>query len=256
MINGLYAYNQRSGGSKELSRALNIPRLRHEESKFVGNSSKTILNWGATVLPPEVLKCRIINKPERVAISVNKLETFRAFKGSNVPHPQWYEQKREALAELQKGFMVFARTQLRAHSGSGIVIMDPDHEDTWAVEAPLFVKYVPKRNEYRVHVMNGEVIDIQRKGLREELRGREGINWKVQNLANGFIYVRHDGHAVPPCVPSAAIQAVRALQLDFGAVDVIFNAKTNQAYVLEVNTAPGLVGTTIESYRTALQRHF
>jgi D-alanine-D-alanine ligase-like ATP-grasp enzyme len=38
--------------------------------------------------------------------------------------------------------------------------------------------------------------------------------------------------------------------LDFGAVDIIYNAKRNECYVLEVNTAPGLEGTTVEKYAT------
>ena len=37
-----------------------------------------------------------------------------------------------------------------------------------------------------------------------------------------------------------ATKAVAALGLDFGAVDVIYNEKYGRAYVLEVNTAPGL----------------
>lgn len=256
MVDFLYAYNQGSNGSRELARALEIPRLKHTNSKFIGRAGKTILNWGSTELPEEVLKCRVINAPERVAISVNKLSAFNAFRDAGVSIPDFYTNRREALTQVQNGAMVFARTQLRAHSGNGIVIMDPDHEDTWAVEASLYVKYIPKKNEYRVHVMNGEVIDVQRKGLKEELRGREGINWKVQNLANGFIYVRNDGRQPPNAVTETALAAVRALGLDFGAVDVIWNERQGRAYALEINTAPGLVGTTVTSYRDGFRRHF
>ena len=256
MINGLYAYNQRSGGSKELSKALEIPRLRHEESKFVGSAGKTIINWGSTELPAEVMKCRVLNRPDRVALSVNKASAFANFRDNGVSHPEWYTSRADAIRALEAGNMVFARTQLRAHSGNGIAIMDPDHPDTWEVTAQLYVKYIPKRNEYRVHVMRGEVIDIQRKGLREELRGREGVNFKVQNLANGFIFVRNDGREVPADVRTVAVQAVNGLGLDFGAADIIWNERQGRAYCLEVNTAPGLVGTTIENYASAFQRLF
>ena len=256
MINGLFAYNQRSGGSKELSAALGIPRLRHENSKFVGSASKTILNWGSTELPAEVMKCRILNNPANVSVAVNKQTAFERFRDHGVSHPEFVTTLLEATRMLENGQMMFARTQLRAHSGNGIVIMDPDHPDTWNVSANLYVKYIPKKSEYRVHVMNGEVIDVQRKGLREELRGREGINWKVQNLANGFVYVRNDGRVPPRQVMDVAVPAVSALGLDFGAADVIFNEKSNTAYVLEVNTAPGLVGSTVESYRLAFARHY
>jgi D-alanine-D-alanine ligase-like ATP-grasp enzyme len=36
--------------------------------------------------------------------------------------------------------------------------------------------------------------------------------------------------------------------LDFGAVDVIWNAQKEKPYVLEINTAPGLEGQTIADY--------
>ncbi|MNY81884.1 hypothetical protein D3C86_2236870 [compost metagenome] len=50
--------------------------------------------------------------------------------------------------------------------------------------------------------------------------------------------------------------AVNALGLDFGAADVIWNDHRKQAFVLEVNTAPGLTGTTLEKYAKALKEIF
>jgi D-alanine-D-alanine ligase-like ATP-grasp enzyme len=49
-----------------------------------------------------------------------------------------------------------------------------------------------------------------------------------------------------------AIGSVNILGLNFGAVDVIYNEKENKYYVLEVNTAPGLSGTTLEKYVDAI----
>jgi len=53
-----------------------------------------------------------------------------------------------------------------------------------------------------------------------------------------------------------ALAAVSALGLDFGAVDIIYNEHENQYYVLEVNTAPGLEGTTVEKYAEAFAKEF
>ena len=39
---------------------------------------------------------------------------------------------------------------------------------------------------------------------------------------------------------------------DFGAFDVIYNQKKNQAFVLECNTAPGIEGTTLDNYVEAI----
>ena len=48
----------------------------------------------------------------------------------------------------------------------------------------------------------------------------------------------------------AAVKAVNSLGLDFGAVDICEDEEGNP-YVFEVNTAPGIEGTTVEKYHTA-----
>ena len=156
----------------------------------------------------------------------------------------------------KEGSIVFARTLLRASSGRGIVEMLPDHPDTHDTRAELYVRYVQKKHEYRIHVMDGNVIDTQRKALPRELEGREDVNFRIRNLENGFIFTRNDGHVVPDVVCNVAIAAVQALGLNFGAADVIYQERSRRAYVLEVNTAPGLQGTTVTKYAEALRNRF
>jgi len=257
-IKAFFAYNQGSEGASLLSKALGVPRIKHSGSSFVGGPHKTILNWGATTerYPTKLLNCNIINHPELVDNAVDKVKTFNKFREHNVSCPEFTSNRDEALSWLESDSMVFARTNVKSHSGRGIQIMDPEHPDTWEVTAPLYVKYIPKKHEYRVHVMkiNGtyQVIDTQRKGLKEEFRGNTDVNFKIRNLQNGFIYVRNDGHVVPEVVRSVGISAVQSLQLDFGAADVIYNEQRGQAYSLEINSAPGITGTTVDSYVTAL----
>lgn len=258
-IKAMFSYTNASQGADELKNAMGIPRIRHDKSKFVGSAGKTILNWGAgsdRLINPEILKCRIINHPSRVDIAVDKLKSFQAFRDANVSHPEFTNSRATAVQWLEAGDMVFARTQLRASSGRGIVIMDPEHQDTWETNAQLYVKYMKKKHEYRVHVVNGQVIDTQRKALRAEHKGDADVNYKIRNLANGFVFVRNDAngepHQVPQCVLDTGRQAVLALGLDFGAADVLYNQSENRAYAIEVNTAPGLQGQTVTSYATAL----
>lgn len=258
-IKAMFSYTNASQGADELKNAMGIPRIRHDKSKFVGSGSKIILNWGAgsdRLINPEILKCRIINHPSRVDVAVDKLQSFEAFRNAGISHPEFTNSKPQAIQWLEAGTMVFARTQLRASSGRGIVIMDPEHQDTWDTNANLYVKYKPKKHEYRIHVINGQVVDTQRKALRAEHQGDNTVNFKIRNLANGFVFVRNDAngepHPVPQCVLQVGIQSVAALGLDFGAADVIYNQNENQAYILEVNTAPGLQGQTVNSYATAL----
>ena len=58
---------------------------------------------------------------------------------------------------------------------------------------------------------------------------------------------------LPPVVVEQGSLAFAASELDFGAVDIIFNERENKAYVLEINSAPGLEGSTIQDYATMLQ---
>src|SRR5690606_19684161 len=119
-------------------------------------------------------------------------------------------------------------------------------------DAPLYVEYKKKQDEYRVHVYqkfgNGEqvaeVFDIQRKARRQDA---VNPNWQIRNHQNGFIYRRNDVEC-PQVVQEAAVNCLNKTNLFFGAVDVIYNAANNRAYVLEINTAPGLSGTTVDNY--------
>ena len=75
----------------------------------------------------------------------------------------------------------------------------------------------------------------------------EEVNWKVRNHDNGFIFQIEDFDLPEDC-ETQAIAAVEALGLYFGAVDVVYNGREKKAYVLEVNSAPGLSGTTLDKY--------
>ena len=117
------------------------------------------------------------------------------------------------------------------------------------VNAPLYTRYVPKQDEYRVHVFGGRVIAVQRKARRNDV---ENPNWRIRNHANGFVFAR-EGVVAPQQVIEQSIMAVAALGLDFGGVDVIFNRHRDTAYVLEINTACGLEGQTVNDYADAIR---
>ena len=73
------------------------------------------------------------------------------------------------------------------------------------------------------------------------------MNWQVRNLDGGFIY-QNQGVNPPQCVLDVVTKLHPKTGLDFGAYDVVLT-QSKQAYVLEVNTAPGLSGTTLTKYK-------
>jgi glutathione synthase/RimK-type ligase-like ATP-grasp enzyme len=139
------------------------------------------------------------------------------------------------------------RTKLHAHSGDGIVIAERRDQ---LVNAPLYTQYVKKKQEYRIHVGRkpggkASIIFIQRKAKKN---GFDGANFKIRNLANGFVYVEEEELEAFPCILEEARKALEATGLAFGAVDIIYNEHQNRAYVLEINTAPGLEARTAQAY--------
>ena len=239
----IYSWNFWSKSARALANELNAYLIRHEGSRFVGRPYKPVINWGSSNLPKEVGGSTVLNSAPQVALASNKLnfletcvEDWRA--------PPWTTDPEVARKWLEKGHDVVARTLLNGHSGAGIVLVHPGGRLPYA---PLYTKYVPKSTEWRVHCVGDTIIDVQRKAAK---RG-DVANWQIRNHDNGFIYARDQ---VPPRdVTEQALTSFLKSGLDFGAVDVIYNAKREKAYVLEINTAPGLEGTTVGLYARALE---
>ena len=242
-----------SDGAKALSRALNVRMLSLRGSKFRPRPGDTILNWGSHHYPdgnPAWQMTGWINSPRAVGWARDKIGTFRllgqrgAEVGGPVPTVDWTTDGNVAR-EWNKEHTVIARLTTTGQGGAGIVVLPPLSE--W-IEAPLYTKLFRARHEYRVHAVRGEgVIDVQKK------RRRNGVERStVRNLENGYVYTRENVVA-PAMVLQCAVEAIAALGLDFGAVDILCT-EGGEARVLEVNTAPGLEGTTVEKYAAALNR--
>lgn len=176
---------------------------------------------------------------------LNKIEQLTRFKDNDVVHPG-FTTDRNCIGELESK-SIFARTLINSTNGRGIVEFDRGEQQN-IPNAPLYVAYIPKKAEYRVHVFNGQVIDVQQKKKKRDADER---NHRIRNVNNGYVYCRMD-IAPPDGLADLAIRACQACGYFYGAVDVIYNEKRNQCYVLEVNSRPGLMGTTIEKYAEAI----
>lgn len=249
----IFPYNFYSRSARLLAEHLGARIIRHERSRYRGRPNKVVINWGSSVLPDEVHRSTVLNGAQRVAYMTNKLKFFELCKKA-FRIPPFTTNVEEAKVWLQKGKYVCARTILNGHSAHGLVLLNPGAV-LHIVDAPLYTQYVPKRHEYRVHCVKLTDGDIQtfsqRKARRRDVPDG-AVNWKVRNLDGGFVYVIDDDP--PGDVLEQAIKAFRKIGLDFGAVDVIWNEEARKAYVLEVNTAPGLEDRTAEFYATSLSR--
>jgi len=243
-------YKTWSGGAKRLGRRAGILRATPRQIKRHGDFD-TIINWGRS---ERRFNGNYINEPEAVGNASDKSVAVGLFKQNKVPTPEFTSDAEEVRLWLTKnGWDVLARTLTRASGGRGIQLLRAE-ENPKVPKAPLYTQYVKKTDEYRVHVWQGEVIDVQQK-RRNKAIPDERVNWQIRNHDNGFIYARGDVDC-PKCVTDSAIRAVSALVLDFGAVDLGYNVKAGECTVYEVNTAPGLEGSTLDRYYSALLTTF
>jgi len=210
-----------------------------------------ILNWGCSKQWDFITHDNKVGH-QRV---VNKLDFFESVEAHNklspakhVNIPEWTTDPKVVCSWIDtEDKVVVARTILNGHSGAGIKLLGGDNTHV-VTYAPLYVQYKKKKHEYRVHIFNSEVIDVTQKKKR---RDAEFIDTKIRNHKNGWVYAREDV-TEPQDLREQAQRAMLAVSLKFGAVDLIWNQLENKCYVLEINTAPGLVGTTLTNYVQAI----
>ncbi len=252
-------YKAGSKAAKALSLALGCKRLKLQNSTFQHTARKCVVNWGNNdvnllrqLVGPNYLglNCGITAGGEAVVkVATDKLKFFKRMNSADIEAiPMWTTHKEVAMQWCRDGHVAVCREMLNASGGRGITVASTPEEVT---QAPLYTQYIKKQAEYRVHVFNGEVIDVQKKMRKANVPDAE-VNWKIRNHDNGFIFGR-DGIDIPDDLCDLAKRCVDVLSLDFGAVDLIWNQHENKSYLLEVNTAPGLEGTTLEKYSQAVR---
>ena len=237
----IHAYKLGSKSSKKLSSELGGLRLQKPQtSRYRQRARHTLINWGSSVAHPRVSHYDY-NQPSAVRLASCKLQTLNALDNAEVPTLEWTPVRAEAKEWIDEGFKVYARTILSGHSGNGIVVVEPG-EDSHPPHAPLYTKGLTEWTECRIHTdKDGLVIDWQMKKRRN---GAESST-DVRNHGNDYVFCRN---VDPPSEDAfeVAKNAIIALGLDFGAVDMAITPEG--PLVIEVNTAPGLEGTTLTNY--------
>lgn len=241
--------NRPSDSARTIATSLNVKRVRPERLAYL--RPRLVINWGVSGGSEYDRRHVWLNHGTKIRNAVNKADAFVCFgiNGVSVPRIAMYKQ------EINWDGITLARTNLTGSGGDGIVVVRPGEE---LPEAPMYVEYIRKSAEYRVHVVRGEVICVQQKRKREGVEQSRDAGL-IRNHANGWVFavnnVEFSTESVEREIKDQSIAAVAALGLDFGAVDIIVDKAGTKAYVLEVNSAPGLSSPTlIEAYRSAFTR--
>lgn len=286
----IYKGSRVSEGARTLQEALGATMMRSEGSVYRGRPNTCVVNWGTVNAEAGRLAGiapNFLNHPEAVKLVANKLSFFKHMQEHKpdltIPFCDNYN---DAAALVAVGGRVFARTVLNGHSGSGIHLMASANEgDIRAImkvrennlmpvhifqremvpdalrDCKLFTQGITgRRSELRIHVVRGKVVLSQVKLRKEGHADNPNSNTIVRNVASGWVYGVNtvDQFEYLDTCKAAAIEAVQTCGLDFGAVDIMFKHQTSKAYVLEINTAPGLAeeGSSLEAYATAFKELF
>ena len=241
-------YKRGSASAKLLRAALGISNLSPRTTLQEGD---VIMNWGGQDDMPSSFNedtMTVLNRPEAIRRSVSKVEFLSSLGGLTQ-----YFTNRDALEDayptFPAGMVVYCRTLTRASKGRGIIIATKQSE---IVNAPLYTIGYPCKREYRVHVFNGRIIDLVAK-VRvtnpESPKYRETPDPYIRNSETGYVFARNSvkiPESARAELQSLAVHAVRCCGLTFGAVDIVRDIR-NQFTTLEVNSAPGIMGSALES---------
>ena len=271
----IYIYRVRKdspGVGLRLSNALGAGRLTSLKPKQLIKPQSLILNYGrsqdaAWQVQAVVDGCTILNKPAAVANAVDKRTTLRLLQSHGIPCVTPFTNRDDAIAfvETLKKKRLIVRHTSSGKKGNGLELWEPEQGDI--PDAPLYTEYYPKTHEFRVHVFNGEVIDfVQKKKMGSEKLAKLGItsvNKLVRNHKRGWVFARNNlviGQEDINTITEACKEAIKALGMDFGAVDVLAIVNNDDPRrlhsfkICEVNSAPGMSDkNTFNAYVKAIQ---
>ncbi len=187
----------------------------------------------------------------RYGDAVNKLTQYQWFKEQGLSALEFTTHAEEAFKWNESGDTVIGRMLLNASCGKGIVVQEPGLQN-FVMNCPVYTKYKPKKREFRVHVFKDKVVAIVEKKLRA---GQPPA--KVRNLANGYVFCQEFvlSDELRNRITTLSLAASKVSLSDFKGVDLGYNEKKDDLFVIEVNSAPGIEGSNVNNYVEAIKNH-
>lgn len=207
-----------------------------------------LIRWGSSQQVRRKPR-RVINKRNGILAVTDKFNSLRTFSDNHVPAPR----AARLTEDIARTFRYPALARRINHQQGRDVMLCLQVKDGMRAlrqELDYMVEYIPTKTEYRIHVIGNEMVRASQKLLRND-RAEDYVPW-MRNHDHGYIFGQVRGH-VPAALVTGAIDAVHSVGLDFGAVDMIV-ADDGRWYILEVNTGPGLVASSMQMYGERLAR--
>jgi hypothetical protein len=228
--------------SKAIAREMgDVSRYRKRDL----TEAENLIRWGSTKTVRVTGK--ELNTREGVLLASDKPECRRVLREAGLPVP----------TESETDFPVIGRS--RKHRAGDNFYLCENEEDVERAKmrgAVYFSKVYPKKDEYRIHVASGRVLLMSiKEGDKTQL---------IWNKAKSNFNFRHLRRSVwledekLRDMARKAKKALKAIGLDFGAVDMMAGAgRGHKPFVIsEINTAPNLSPLAISKYCNYFREQF
>jgi glutathione synthase/RimK-type ligase-like ATP-grasp enzyme len=189
------------------------------------NGSYATVCWGMSSTVEGVLNGKV-NR-------FNKMQALDKFMGAGCKVPEITI--REHVDRITKWPQLARKVEHKC--GRDIIVCRNRFQARRALERgrTWFSEFIPTETEYRVWVFRKRVL-----GVYEKIWKGEGeFTGCVRNHRFGFQFQKRDDLRKSEAIATAATSAVKSIEMDFGAVDLI-KGKDGELYVLEVNSMPNI----------------
>jgi glutathione synthase/RimK-type ligase-like ATP-grasp enzyme len=190
-----------------------------------------------------------LNKPSDIVANRNKMAAIQRFRSSGVDAPEVYTIDDITNPTKNITFPIIGRRTSHQGGSDAIICLDRTTAKKAASRgqspSQFFVKYIPKTEEYRVHIFASEFFMGSKKIHNNDTSNP--ISDYIWSSNNGWTFTNERPENIPDEAKRIAIAAIRASNLMFGAVDVI-KGEDNGFYVLEVNSGPSLIERRADLY--------
>jgi hypothetical protein len=239
---------------------------RFKKALKKGSTPRVVINLGTTDDYP--YDGRMLNCQSMVRSAANKKGARQVFAEKGIPAPELHI----LPGNIPKNaYPVIGRTSYHS-KGKGFWFC----KNAAAVKAAgnagatHFLRFIPKTREYRVHTF----IKSQHQSMPpEERKADHYVSIKIsekgwtgetgpdpnepqKNHTFGWVFMGPQNRSEEELnvVRHVAKNAIAALGMDFGAVDVMFHIHSKRPYVLEVNSTPSLADENADTCARYVQR--
>jgi len=182
------------------------------------------VRWGCTILLHDMPERLTLNQPDGLFKAKNKPVARLIWKEHGLPIPETW------IRDQDVKYPCIVRQHRHAQGQNFYIANNKAEIETIPFDSPYYYQEIwPNEKEYRVHVCGDKTHGISYKpSIETDIRRNASITGEELIVTSDY----------PKQIETLAIEAMRALNLDFGAVDIMTNG--DKCAILEVNASPGL----------------